>query len=378
LLERGGKILPLRILQLGSPTGLYGAERWILALIKHLNQRKIYTIVGVIKDDPSLEAPIIQKAKELGFETAIIEAYGRFNLSAVTKLRDLIKAKNIHILHTHGYKQDLIGFLATKGTNCKIIATPHGWSKEPDLKLKLYEILNRLCFLCLDKVVPLSQEIYNGLAKIPGLRRKLFLIQNAVDLSEIEEVKDIPQELRRAREEGYFILGYIGQLIHRKGVDVFLRALARLDKEKIKAFIIGEGPLKASLQRLALNLGLQETVIFTGYREDRLNFLRGFDLFVLPSRLEGVPRCLMEAMGMGKPVIASDIKGCRSLIPEPGVQGYLFPIEDYQTLAKHIQYLKAHPEIRQSLGLRAQEFIKKNYSAERMAKEYEALYAMLI
>jgi glycosyltransferase involved in cell wall biosynthesis len=259
-----------------------------------------------------------------------------------------------------------------------VVTTPHGWSKEPDLKLRFYEGLNRLVFLGLDKVAPLSREIYDGLKKIPGISKKLQLIENAVDLAELEKARAIPPEVQRARQEGFFILGYIGQLIHRKGVDILLRALSLLSSEGIKAFVIGEGPLRGELENLAGELGLASKVVFTGYREDRLHFLRGFDVFVLPSRLEGVPRCLMEAMGVGKPVIASDIEGCRGLIPKDGDQGVLFPVNDFQALGERIRYLLANDQERKALGERARAFVVKNYSAERMVREYETLYLDMI
>ncbi len=368
---------PLKVLQLGSPTGLYGAERWILALIKHLDPKQVHTFVGVIRDDPSLEAPLIREAQKLGFETITIEAYGRFNLAAVKTLRRVIQQKGIHILHTHGYKQDLIGLLATRGTNCRILATPHGWSKEPDVKLWCYELLNRLTFLFLDAVVPLSEGLYQGLCRIPGLKKRLSLIPNGVDLTEIAAIDQVPQEIRDARGKRLSILGYIGQLIHRKGVDVLLRALHRLPQRDFKAFVIGEGPLRRELEALASSLGLSDQVVFTGYRPDRLNFLLGFDVFILPSRLEGIPRCLMEAMGMGKAVIASDIKGCRYLIPEEGLQGLLFPPGDDRVLAEKIGYLLANPSIREKLGREAQKFITTHYSAARMARDYQDLYFRL-
>ncbi|MBA2849523.1 glycosyltransferase family 4 protein [Thermosulfuriphilus ammonigenes] len=364
----------LRVLQLGSPTGLYGAERWILALIKYLDPQKVETIVGVIRDDPSLEAPLCREAARLGFKTVFVEAPGRFNLRAISGLRDLVRRQRIDILHTHGYKPDIVGLLALRGLPCRQIATPHGWSKEPDLKLKIYELLNRLTFLGVDKVAPLSEEIYQELARIPGLSSRLRLIRNAVDVSEVDSVKHEAPETRAAREEGAFILGYIGQLIHRKGIDILLKALSSLRGLNFRLFVVGSGPLRERLEEMARDLGLSDRVVFTGYRADRLQLLRGFDLFVLPSRLEGIPRCLMEAMAMGKPVIASDIDGCRALIPNDGIQGLLFPAQDAQALARRIDYLAHHPEEARLMGGRAREFIRIYYSAERMAREYENLY----
>ena len=103
-------------------------------------------------------------------------------------MRKFIREKKIDILHTHGYKTDIIGFLAIKGTNCKIISTPHGWTANSNLKLHLYEFIDRLVFAFFDAIIPLSQELYASIIKIPGTKNKVFLIENGVDINEIEEV----------------------------------------------------------------------------------------------------------------------------------------------------------------------------------------------
>ena len=82
------------------------------------------------------------------------------------------------------------------------------------------------------------------------------------------------------------------------------------------------GEQKAELQALARELGIENQVHFLGFRTDRLSLLKGFDVFVLPSTLEGIPRCLMEAMTAGIPIIASDIPGCNDLIKHEKTSGY--------------------------------------------------------
>ncbi len=79
----------LNILQLGSPTGLFGAERWILALVKYLDKTKINVTVAAIKDDPNLEVPLCNEAKSMGLNTQVFEAYGRFNFSAIKKVKKI-------------------------------------------------------------------------------------------------------------------------------------------------------------------------------------------------------------------------------------------------------------------------------------------------
>jgi|SRR3989339_215045 len=369
---------PIRVLQLGSPTGLYGAERWILALIKHLDPTKVESIVGVIKDAPELESPLIREAAAFGFTTIIIEAFGKANFSAVLKLRRYIIDNKIDILHTHWYKTDIIGFLATRGTPCKTVSTPHGWSRDSGFKLQSYEVMDRLMFPFLDAVAPLSPKLYDNLKKIPFLKKKLALIQNGVDTTEIEACKTVHPQLIEWKNQGFFILGYIGRLIHLKGLDILFNALSSLDKKlPWKLVLIGDGEQRTFLETLAQTLKISENVSFFGFQEERLEFLKGFDVFVLPSRSEGIPRCLMEALAANKPVISSDIPGSTELIID-GKTGYTFKSEDAEGLLQKINMVAAHYKEALKIASRGKDKIFSEYSANRMANNYEMLYKNII
>ena len=359
---------------MGSPTGLYGAERWILALIKHLKPEHIESVVGVIKDAPDLEAPLCTVASEFGFQTHVIESYGKLSRSAVGQLRRVLIDQQIDILHTHGYKTDLIGSLAARGTSCKTLSTPHGWSVNAGLKLQVYEALDRFCFLFMDAVAPLSRDLYEGLASLPGMKRKLHLIENAVDLSEIDAPGETPDVLRHWHEEGRVVIGYIGQLITRKRIDTLIEAFHALDIPNKQLCLIGDGPQRPELEALARRLGETDNITFLGFRGDRIDFLKGFDIFVLPSELEGIPRCLMEAMAADVPVVAGDIPGVRSIIRD-GDTGTLFKAGFAADLNKKLIYLIKNQTMRTQFAHKAKQIVRERFSSEIMAKKYAELYA---
>lgn len=364
---------PIRVLHLGSPTGLYGAERWILALVRHLSPAHIESIVGTIKDAPGEVPPLCQQAAAAGLRTAIFESHGKLSSSAVRLLDEFIRANQVDILHTHGYKADILGWLGARGTGCKVVSTPHGWSAEAGLKVEIYESLDRLVFYFLDAVVPLSTDMYTGLSRLPGLRRKLQLIGNGVDLSELDAAATAATELTPWKQGGDHIIGYIGQLIPRKNVDVLIRAFHLLPFANRRLCIVGEGPQRAELENLAARLGESARVRFFGYRTDRIALLRQFDAFVLASQLEGTPRCLLEAMAAGVCVVGSDIPGCRNLI-EPGHTGLLFRVGDVDGLAQMLQRLFSEPTQRAALARAGQVLVRAQFSAEAMAARYAELY----
>jgi len=366
----------VRVLHLGSPTGLYGAERWILALVKHLSETRIESWVGVVKDAPGLEAPLCREAGRLGIGTHVFEAHGKLSLAAIGQIRGFIRQHRIQILHTHGYKTDIIGRLAAMGTSCRTVATPHGWSINAGSKLRIYEAIDRLCFRYVDAVAPLSTELFAGLRRLPGLRGKLHLIENGVDLSEVNAPSEVPEPLRAWRAAGCVSIGYVGQLIARKRVSTLIEAFHRLSLPNVRLCLIGEGPLRADLENLVSSLGESGRVTFLGYRDDRIALLKGLDLFVLPSELEGIPRCLMEAMSAAVPVIASDIPGCRELV-EPGVTGLLFAPGDATALCRQMGTLLGDPALRERLAGKGRERVRDGYSAARMAEKYAELYERL-
>jgi glycosyltransferase involved in cell wall biosynthesis len=333
-------------------------------------------VVTVIQDQPEQAAPLCAEAEASGVRTRRIEAFGRVNWKAVTGLRAVLRAENVRILHTHGYKTDLIGLLATRGTGCRIVSTPHGWSVRAGLKLQAYEALDRAAFPLFDAVVPLSDALYGELASIPGLRRRLHLIRNGVDIAEIDAVTAVAPEALAWGREDEFVVGYIGQLIARKGLDVLLQAFARARLGRKRLVLLGEGPQRGELEQLAQRLAIREQVEVLGFRDDRLAFLKGFDVFVLPSRLEGIPRCLMEAMAARVPIIATDIPGCADLVTHAET-GLLFAVDDVHTLSATLERVRDR-SLRRDLASRARERVVKTYSAEAMAREYQALFSSLL
>jgi glycosyltransferase involved in cell wall biosynthesis len=365
----------IKVMQLGSPTALYGAERWIMAIVRHLDCSIFNTNIAVIRDDPALDPPLIHAARAQGLDAHCIDAFGRVNFSAIGKLRALIKEQQIDILHTHGYKTDIIGLFAVRGTRCKLVTTPHGWSVDAGIKLAAYEALDRFLFRFFDAVVPLSDTLYSELKKRGSLGAKLHLIANGVDLSEIDTAQRVAAPIMEMRQSGGFIIGYIGQLISRKGLNCLLRAFAAWERPGKQLVLVGEGPQRDALEALSRTLGIDDSVQFVGFQSDRIAWLRGFDVFVLPSHLEGIPRCLMEAMAAAVPVIASDIPGCRDIVKD-GETGQLFAVDDAAGLTRALERL-TDVQASKKMAEAGLAYVRAHHSAKAMAAQYATLFQNL-
>lgn len=334
-------------------------------------------MVAVIKDEPHLEVPLCQQAQKIGIRTHIFEAHGKINFSVIKQIRKFLISEKIDILHTHFYKSDIIGFLATRGTRCKIISTPHGWTQKPDLKLLIYEIADRMIFPFFHRVVPLSEKMFAELRKIHISRDKLRLIKNGVDVDEVVSENKIAEELDIWKKNGNFIIGYIGRLVAGKGLDILFYAIKQLHSVKWKLAIVGEGEEEGALRRLAQELNIADNLKFFGFQADRLSYLKGFDVFVLPSRSEGTPRSIMEAMAANIPVIASDIPGCRSLVIDKKT-GLLFSLNSSADLAEKILVMLNDKEICRECRKNAYELINERFSAKNMSDEYQKIYQEIL
>jgi hypothetical protein len=142
---------------------------------------------------------------------------------------------------------------------------------------------------------------------------------------------------------GMKVVGTVGRLDYQKAPEVVVRALAELDRPDVFAAWVGDGPLRADVERLARELGVDDRMRFLGNRSDVPALLPGFDVFALPSRYEGLPCAIAEAMMCGIPVIATAVNAVPEMVVA-GRTGLLIPPESPRALATAVRHLVTHPE----------------------------------
>ncbi len=367
----------LNVLQFICSTGFYGAERWVLALAKHLDPKLVSCDLAVtleIENDLAI-------AKQFQFENSKVFQIAmkhKFDFKVVDKLVEIIKEREIDIIHTHGYKSDILGLWAAKKAGIKIVITPHGFSANIDFKLKAFIWLGCQTFRFADRVVPLSNQLMADVRKFGVKEHRLAYVQNGVDLSEVEAQKSLPINIPKYDPTEKRI-GFIGQLIGRKQVkhilDIFDDLFER--HSNIRLFLLGDGEARSELEAYASTLKSKTNIEFLGFRDDRMEWLQSFDLFAMTSVLEGIPRCLMETLAMGVPVAAYDISGVDQLI-EHNETGLLAQLNDKDTLSKHWEELLFDKNKADFISKNAHDFVYKHYSAQRMAEEYTNIFQELL
>jgi glycosyltransferase involved in cell wall biosynthesis len=369
---------PINVLQFICPAGFFGAEMWILALAKHLDPKKVNCRLAVTHESAGQNLELYRRFKELGLQADKIGMKGRFDIRGLYGLVNLLKKDRIDIINTHGYKSDIMGLLAAWMTGIKTVATPHGFENAKDFKLQAFIKLGCIALRYFDSVTPVSEELMADMNRIGLTGHKNRLIRNGVDLQEVYSEKSrVSEPVSCSNYEKK--IGYVGQIAYRKNLDAMIDAFDLLyrDHKNVRLLLIGDGKMRNELQSKASKLACADRIEFLGFRNDRLRFVKELDLFCMTSSLEGIPRCMMEAMAMGVPVVAFDIPGVDKLIIHE-TTGLMAPYGDIAALKKCWERILFNGDLAEKLAENGKKHIEDNFSAKRMAEEYTALYQEMI
>ncbi|MBK1885932.1 glycosyltransferase family 4 protein [Marinobacter sp. DY40_1A1] len=368
----------LRVLQFITPAGFYGAERWVLALANNINQNDVICDLAVTRESPDQDLSVAEYyPRTEGQQVHYLDMNGRFDFRVVSQLCNVIRDNNIDVIHTHGYKSDILGLLAAKRAGIACVATPHGFAGDVGFKLATFIRIGTYMLRYFDRIVPLSEELLDDMKRFKVPESRTSLIRNGVDLTEIDAaLASLPQGNTTDKDSP--VIGFIGQMIPRKGIPDLIEVFDQIYQAQpnLRLQLLGDGSQRSELEQQAAQLKSVNAIEFLGFRSDRLELLSKFSLFVMTSSLEGIPRCMMEAMAVGIPVVAYDIPGVDQLV-EHGKTGMLAPFGDKAALAACCKQVLEDPELAATLSQNAREMVHARYSAARMADEYEALFREL-
>ena len=367
---------PLRILQLISSGGFYGAENMVLQLTRSLNQLGCETTLGVFKNAHALNIEVVEAAQRHGINVEIFECRGKIDRTTVRGISDLLLRRRIDILHTHGYKANSYGLKASKATGTKIVATSHNWPGK-SMMLRAYAALDKLQLRYFDHICPVSEAVATSLERTLVPRAKITVVQNGIDVEKFSAGTPSLKDL--ARYKGKLIVGYVGRLVREKGLDVLLQAARRVVTQVpyTEFVFVGEGPERGALEVLANGLELHNHVSFLGPRSDLPDLYASFDIFVLPSLGEGMPLVVLEAMAAGKPVVATRVGAIPKVLRE-GELGLLVQPNDGAALTAALLELLQESEKRSFFGCGGFEAVRNSFSAMAMAQAYLCTYHQVL
>jgi len=308
------------------------------------------------------------------------------DLKAFFDIWRIIKKYNPLIVHTHSSKAGLMGRLAAKLAGTPIIVhTPHGhvfFGYFGPFKTKLFIIFEKLASRITDKVVALTNREKEDhiLFKIAE-EDKFSVIYSGIELNALKESSSgEKQNLKKELgiPENSLIVGTAGRLVPVKGPEFLVKASKYIISKYPDTYFMftGDGTLEHDLKRKALEMGISDNIIFLGWRDDLAKIISIYDIFVLPSLNEGMGRVLVEAMALGKSIVASNIGGIPDLVIH-GKNGFLVPPKNPKELAKYIQILLEDEKKREKMGLAGKE-MSLNFSAENMVEKIAELYEELL
>ncbi len=356
---------PLTIAHVDAETGFSGGEVQVFLLLEGLRKAGHRCVLFCPPRSRS-EA----EAAARGFEVRSIPMRADLDLSAVKRLAQGFEALEPDLVHLHTGRATWLGGLAARWRGLPAITT-----RRQDKRLRP-GLRTRLIYGHLARAVAISPAVARRLAEGGLDPARIELIPSSTDPGLVEPRRGraaLRDELSLAPDA--CVLLVLAALVRRKGHDVLLDALARLDPAP-PLLIAGDGEERAALEAQAQRLGLS-SVRFLGRREDKGDLLAACDVFVLPSRLEGLGVAALEAMAAGRPVVASRVGGLAEAVGDESA-GLLVPPEDPAALAAALERLIGDPGLRQAFGVAGRARIAQGFLAGQMVNAYETLYRRVL
>jgi glycosyltransferase involved in cell wall biosynthesis len=356
----------MRVLYLINTMSMGGAESVLRNLIMQITKAH---------PDAQLEVAVLNEVGHFGrllagdgISIRCLGGRGKYDPRLVTRLAAYLREGSFDLVHVHLFPAHYVAAccsLLVPGQ--KWVYTEHDeWNRRRDRRL--FRVLESAVYSRYERVVAVSKMAEETLSHwLPQVRGKTLTIQNGVPIPAIAKDGGV---VPTGRELQFL---YAGRLLHKKGVDVLLRALSVMKRPNFALTIAGDGDQRQVLERMSADLHLSSRVRFLGVRHDLPELMRAADCLVMPSRWEGLPMVMLEAMALGLPVIATPVGGIPEVI-EDGINGYLVPLEDTSALARRLDSIVENPGALPSIGRLARERIIEEYSVEKMAEKHWLLY----
>jgi glycosyltransferase involved in cell wall biosynthesis len=369
-----------RILYLTTTSQLYGAEKMVYELAKRINKDRFEPMVCTIKDD--LDNQLLSQLRKEGVKTACLKIEKKWEVWKTIHFFSIIKSFKPDILQSFLFFDNILARIFGKFMSIPVIIS--GQRNVEIHRSQLRNFIDRVTLPLADYIVSNSKagkQILVNREKID--EKKIEVIYNGIDIQDFNKKQKADLADLFTSESFFsnkFIVGFIGSLTQQKGLNVLFEAAAELKEKSLNIILvlIGEGKRKQELEQLTKELGIEDIVYFTGYRDMGWKFMRLFDVLVSPSLWEGMPNVVIEAMAQGIIVVATNVGGIPELIEE-GKDGFLVESKNIHALVDKISYIFNLPEEKRiEIRENAQKKIIKNYSIEKMVREYESLYQDLL
>jgi glycosyltransferase involved in cell wall biosynthesis len=377
--SRAEGVRPIRVLELVTSTA--GGAGWhVLRLALGIQRRAFHVSVAF-----GLGYPLDKRFGEVGLHTCPVTMRRNLsplqNIFAFFQILALLRRQRFDILHTHCSMAGFLGRIAGRLAGVPVIVhTLHALASRDNQapwKQRVYLAIERWLDGCTDQYVAVSAAMGRQVVeKRIADRRHVTVIHHGLDLDPYLQLQGSRGKRRQlGLHPTCLVVGMVGRLEPQKGVEYLVDAMPRLCAlhEDARVLIIGDGPLRQSLENRATRRGVHDRVRFLGWRTDVPEILAELDVFCMPSLWESLGYSILEAMACGVPVVASDVEGIPEVVVH-GETGLLVPPGDPSALAEAISLLLDRPDLRCAMGRAGQKRVEQRFSERMMLDRYEQMY----
>lgn len=353
--------------------GLGGVERLLSESIPHLDRGRFdyeFAYFTPWKDD------VVPSFIAAGLPVHCLGITSDTSITAAWRVRRLLRQGDYDLIHTHSPLPSAITRVVAPGTS--LVHTEHSL---PGSRNRATRLANRITYPLCNVVISVSRVVEREVLRGWPSPRTSKVIHGGIDQRALGDIG--PADISGVRTElsippGDLVVGNIAHLRSQKGHELWLEtARAVMSKFPETTFVIvgreKEPGYEDMLKQKAVDLGIDRKIRFTGFRADPYPYLASFDVFLMTSEFEGFPIALVEAMALGRPVVATDVGGVAEALG-PEETGLLAASGDLQSLAEHVAGLLEDDTRRRELGSRAEERARAEFSITRMVELVERTY----
>ncbi len=357
-----------------------GAQRYVFDLSCSLppNQFDVFVVCGA---GQTLKTQLEKhKIKTIEWPELNRDLSPLKDLKIIFKLIKFLKQHQPDIIHLNSSKIGFFGVIAGRLVGIKkIIFTAHGWvfnENRPYLSRLIFKFLQWLTVIASHQTIAVSQKTKKDMTNWPLTKKKIKVIYNGLDQfetlsKELAQNYLIKKTNLSAKNKTTIWLGTLAELHPNKGLDLAIKTIARIPQ--VIFLIIGTGKDKLLLEKLIEKNNLTDRVFLLGFLPEARQYLKAFDIFILPSRTEALPYTILEAGLAELPIIATKVGGLPEIVDHQ-TNGILVEPENIDELKKAIEELMTNPDLSQKLGQNLSVKISKDFSLNQMIKKTSALY----
>jgi glycosyltransferase involved in cell wall biosynthesis len=369
-----GKIKVLECIRQGQ---IGGGESHLLSLIENMDHSRFHPVVLSFT-----EGPMVERLQQMGVQTHVIYTEKPFDITKWQQVKKWMQEEQFDLVHAHGTRANSNIMWAARSLKIPVVYTIHGWSFHQDQHPLVRSI--RIWgekFLTARAAINISVSASNKASGRNYLKNfESVVINNGIDQKKFcpEKVNSqVRQELQipANRSLVLFVARFTWQKQPLLLMEAFHQALKQVPD--LHLLMVGDGELKQEALELARSLQLEDRITFQSFRQDVPALLAASDIFVLPSLWEGLPIGLLEAMAMGKAIIATEVDGTREVIRH-NENGILIKTADRNALAEALVNMSKDKALQKRISEQARKTVQKDFNAEAMTRKIEKVYAGIL